>query len=228
MSKLRTRISLVAVGGILLGLAGCQTVPWLVQFFARPEKVEPVCSIPPDARMLVLVSDLELSESVDCAAIKRDLTDSLNKQLLAHEVAAEVVPYEELLELVADEPVFNQMSFGDIGNRLDADLVLYVRLKQFKLKDTDVGPSWHGELDVQVKLVDQDNHTLWPLDQPLGYAVGPVVVSGRQESSETYGVKLTEELAEEMANRIAKLFYEYEVPAGTKTRQQRQRENQDI
>ena len=224
MSKLLTRISLLVIGGILLSLTGCQLIPWLAQF-APAEKIAPVCDIPPDVRILVLVRDLELSQTADCAAIKRHLTNSLNEQLLEHNVVAEVVPYEDLLDFIEDEPVFHQLSFGEIGRSLDADLVLYIRLNRFNT-DTEMGLLRDGELDVRVKLVAPDNHTLWPLGQPGGYAPEEIRIPGTLEESQTYAVKLTEMLAEQMADQIAKLFYEYEVPAGTRARRERQQEDE--
>lgn len=226
MSKLRTRIFPLVIGGVLLSFAGCQWIPWLAQF-APPEKIAPVCDIPPDVRILVLVSDLELSETADCAAIKRDLTNSLNEQLLEHNVVAEVVPYEDLLDFIADEPVFHQLSFGEIGTSLDADLILSVKLERFGPTDTDMGLLRDGELDVRVRLVAPDNHALWPLDQE-GYAPEEIIIPGTLEESQIYAVKLTEMLAEQMADQIAKLFYEYEVPAGTRARRERQREDEDL
>jgi len=227
MTRLTIAVAAAAVAVMLLAVPGCAWIAWTAHLFARPEKVEPVCTIPPDVKMLVLISDLELSETVDCAAMKRNLTDSLSEELLAHAVATEVVPYGDLLDFIADEPVFYQMSFGEIGRKLGADLILYVRLKRFKLRDTEDSLLWRGELDVRVKLVDADDHTLWPLDQPLGYAVDPVVVSRDRQESPTYGVKLTEELGMLMADRIARLFYEHEVPPGTKARRERQEEDLD-
>ena len=226
MSKLRTRISLLVIGGILSSLTGCQLIAWLGQF-APPETVVPVCDIPPDVRILVLVRDLELSQTVDCEAIKRELTNSLNEQLLEHNVVAEVVPYEDLLDFIADEPAFHQLSFGEIGRSLDADLILDIKLKRFNT-DSEMGLLRDGELNVLVRLVDPDNHTLWPLDQPEGYDPKEIRIPSSSEESQTYTVKLTEMLAEQMADQIAKLFYEYEVPAGTRARRERQREDEDV
>jgi len=221
MTKLRTFAAVAAVAAMLLVMTGCQMAPWLAWFFAKPEKVEPVCTIPPDVKMLVLISDLELSETADCAAIKRSLTENLNEQLLEHEVATEVVSYEELLDFIAAEPTFHQLSFGEIAEKLGADLVLYVRLKQFKLRDTAISTLWRGELDVRVKLVDKNDITLFPVDTPLGHAAR-VEFSDERDESETYGATLTDMLGSEMADRIAKLFYQHEVPPGTKAQQQRE------
>lgn len=228
MMKFKTAIAAAAVGVLLLATAGCGWFPWVLNALAKPEKVEPVCTVPPDVKLLVYVHDLELSDTIDCAAIKRDLTDSINEMMLANEVVAEVVPYEDLLDFMADEPTFYQKSFGQIGTGLDAQLVLYVRLKRFKLQDTEVALLWHGELDVLIKLVDLDNQTLWPTDSPSGYPVDRVDISRDREEFRSYGVKLTEELAAAMAGNITRLFYEHEVPAGTKTRRERQEENQDL
>lgn len=223
MTRLTTAVVAAAVAVMLLAVPGCAWIAWTAHLFAPPEKVEPVCTIPPDVRLLVYVSDLALSETVDCAAIKRDLTDGLNEELLAHAVVAEVVPYGDLLDFIADEPTFYQMSFGDIAKGLDAELVLYVRLKHFSLRDDETSLLWQGNLDVVVALKDVDDHTLWPTDKPDGHPIEPPVsISRDREEFQSYGLELTEELAAQMADRIARLFYEHEVPPGTKARRERQ------
>jgi len=228
MTKLTIAVAAVAAPVMLFAAAGCNVIPWLADLFAKPEIVQPICTIPPDVRLLVYVSDLALGETVDCAAIKRHLTDSLNEELLAHEVVADVVNYEELLDFIADEPTFYQMSFGDIGKGLDVELVLYVRLKRFTLRDDETSLLWQGNLDVVVALKDMDDQTLWPTDKPDGYPVEPPVsISRDHQEFQSYGVQLTEDLAAQMADRIAKLFYEHEVPPGTSARRERQKEDLD-
>ncbi len=63
MAKLKTAIVSAAVATMLLVTAGCNMLPFFMHLFARPEKVEPVCTIPPDVKILVLVDDLKLSEA---------------------------------------------------------------------------------------------------------------------------------------------------------------------
>ena len=228
MTRLTIAVAAAVVAVMLLAVPGCAWIAWTAHLLAPNEKIEPVCTIPPDVRLLVYVSDLELSETVDCAAIKRHLTDSLNEELLAHEVVADVVNYDELLDFIADEPTFYQMSFGDIAKGLDAELVLYVRLKHFSLRDDETSLLWQGNLDVVVALKDTDDHMLWPTDEPSGHPIDPPVsISRDRQEFQSYGVKLTEELAAEMADRIARLFYEHEVPPGTKARRERQEEDLD-
>lgn len=224
--KFKTAIAAAAVGVLLLAPVGCGWVPWLITVTAKPETVEPVCTVPSDVKLLVYVNDLELSETVDCAAMKRDLTNSLNEMMLANGVVTEIVPYGDLLDFIADEPTFYQKSFGQIGKGLDAQLVLYVHLRRFKLQDTEVALLWHGELDVLIKLVDVDNQTLWPTGSLSDHPMDPVDISRDREEFRSYGVKLTEELATAMADQITRLFYEHEVPAGTKARKERQKEEQ--
>ena len=80
-----------------------------------------------------------------------------------------------------------------------------------------------------VRLVDVADHTLWPADKPDGHPIEPPVsISGDREEFRAYGVKLTEELGELMADQIVRLFYQHIVPAGTKPPHERQREDEDM
>ncbi len=222
MKKLTTTIAAALLVATLVSASGCNAIPWLANFFAKPEVVEPVCTIPEETKILVYVSDLKLSETTDCTAICRALTTSINEQMLANEVVTEVIPYEDLLRFMAGEPTFKQMDFGDIAAGMDADMVLYVRLKSFSLKDDDTALLWQGNLSAVAKLVDADNRLLWPVASPDGQPIDPVSISGERQEFQTYGVKLTEQLAAQMADQIVKFFYQHEVPPGTAARRERQ------
>lgn len=216
-NALRMTLAVAAVAAC----GGCQIIPWLAAAFAGPEKREALCELdaPPGTVLLVLVDDLRLRETVDCAAIKRDLTIHLNEELIKNHVVDAVAGYDDVIELKITEPNFDRLSPGQIGERLNADLVLYVRIEGYSLKDNQGSPLWRGYLETSVTVCDVNGRRLWPATEQ-DHAVKPVEIRLEEEMSPSYAPKLTERLGAEMADRIAKLFYDHEVPAGTGAREQ--------
>lgn len=190
-------------------LGGCAVFGWFVAQFSPPQKVDAVYTPPSGKTILVFVDDL--ANPVSYEPIKAELTKRLNKKIIENEIAAEVVPYEELLNLMAATPGFNQLHIPTVGRKLDADLVLYVEIVRFCLKDNEVSPLWHGELKTKVKIVDSRQGRLWPDDRPGGYPVEPVETRPAENPSSSYGSELTEILAERMANTISQIFYDHKV-----------------
>ncbi len=217
---------IVLLLAVLFTTAGCNTIPWLMHFFAKPEIVEPVCEIPEDVTILVFVDDLAIMEFTECEPIKRELTGAINDQLLEHEVVAGVVDYRDIIDYEADNPTYSQRLRGDIASDLGADLVLDVALTHFDLTDDEAAMHWQGELYVTIRMMELDNRVLWPTAQISGRSI-EVSLSDEGSEFESHGVQLTERVAEAMADKIVKLFYEHEVPAGTAARRQREEDDQD-
>ncbi|MHC4294948.1 MAG: hypothetical protein ACYSTL_05125 [Planctomycetota bacterium] len=212
---------------LTLSLAGCQPViGWLVNVFAPPKKVAPVYAPPPDKKVLVFVDDL--TNPVSYAPIKGLLTKRLNDRLIEHRVAADVVPHGELLTLMAATPEFNQLGIVQVGSQLGADLVLYIHIDEFSLKDNEATPLWTGKLRTKVRLIDvqkgllKQQPRLFPEDRPEGYPVKDVETPAETHPSPRYGEDLAKTLADKMADRIAKLFYEHEITAQEAREEQEQ------
>jgi len=202
---------LLPAAGLCLALGGCQGIFWLVNVLAPPQKVEALFEPPKGKVFLVFVDDIV--NPVDYQPIKQKLTDKLNEKLIQNQTAAETIRYQRLVELMADTPNFHELGVVNVGRRLGAEVVLYVQIDRFSLKESDVSPLWKGEFHTTVRVVDvkgQDN--LWPTDR-MGYPVPPLKLRPAQEDSPSYGETVAQKLADKMADRIANLFHEhYEKP----------------
>lgn len=190
-------------------LSGCAGVAWLAAILAQPKKVPAVCKVPEDKKILVLIdSDPALG---DCGQIKRALTKQLNKQFTDHKVARKTVPYVEILRLMAEAPDFYMLNAPQVGDRLGSDLVVRVIVDRFSLRDDPASLLWQGQLRVKVQLSDvKKGHRLWPKGR--GHqTISPLELPPHFASSEDYSLRVVEELAEKMSDRVAKLFYDHEV-----------------
>ncbi len=206
---------IMCFAGLMSVAAGCSGagVGWFAALFKGPEKVKATYEPPKDKKFLVFVDDL--ANPLSYEPIKRELSERLNKLLVENKVAADVVSYEQLLTLSMTDKKFNQLGVWNVGRRLGADIVMFIEVKEFRLKEYQDTELWQGNFAVEVRLIDcnapKDNVRLWPTDREKGYPVGPVETEAREESAASHGVEVANELADKMADKIDKLFHDYEV-----------------
>jgi hypothetical protein len=206
--------------GLMLLLAGCLSLcgclslfGWTVAAFAPPQTVKAKYKLPKGKKVLVLVDDIRDLERFQ--VVRQPLTRSLNRELTKARVAAETVPFDRVLDLACRQPHFHQMEVKEVGRRLGADIVLYVRVDGFSLRDHEVVTLWHGRLGVTVLVIDVAKGLLWPQDRPGGLALPDIELKEVDNPSEQYGQTVTEDLCRAAADRIAKLFYDHRAPAQT-------------
>ncbi len=199
----------VLIAASLLGVPGCAGIAWFVAQFAPPQKTKALYTIPRGTKVLVFADDP--AGALQDVSIKAELTKRLNEQIGANKIADETVPYQKLLDVLTSTPQFGLLSVSEIGKLCGADVVLYVQIDRFQLKDDRASPLWQGKFETTVKVVDVEAGRLWPKDRPDGYPIDLVETPISAESAHSYRLKLTRQLADLMADRIAKCFYEYEM-----------------
>ena len=203
----------ILLAAIAISQVRCAVVAWTVAQFKEQEKIRALYHPPRDKRFLVLV---ESRTPLNYPVIKTDLTQRINRLLVEHDLAASTVPHEMLANLAAAREDFNERAINQIGEALGADVVLYVEIDEFALKESSVSPLWRGRLSTNVWMVEcPSGERLWP-DMPprMGLPVDAVQTETVEESSKYYGRKVSEQLADMMADRIAKLFYDHKVGDG--------------
>ena len=192
-------------------LSGCQPmIGWMVNAFAPPQKIDAVYTPPEGKAIAVFVDDIKSPDRYE--PIKRELTERLNEQLIEHNIAINVASYDDMLRLMAATPEFNKLAISEVGQKLGAEMVLYVHVDRFSLRDSAASPLWRGRLQTTIHIVDVLEGRIWP-DDRLEYPVKPVTTPGTTDMSPTYETRLVKIMAIQMADRIAKLFYDHEVSA---------------
>jgi hypothetical protein len=200
--------ALVAV--LATTLAGCgPTMGWWAYVFTPKQKVDAVYDLPTGKKVMVFVDDVR--KPVTYEAIKGDLTEQINRELMDNKLASEIVPYQDILKLMSSEPNFYRMPIGSAGLKLGADLVLYVHIDEFHLRDDEMVPIWQGRMGASVRVVDCRKGRLWPDDRPEGYPVPPVDTDPASNPSPEYGTVLSKVLAAKMAKRVVGLLYDHDV-----------------
>ena len=204
----RTLALLVLLTPLAMGNASCAVVAWFAAQFAPKEKVEAEYEPPKGKKVLVFVDDI--LSPVTYEPVKIELTNQLNRQLLAHRVAGKTLSYDRLADMIAATPDFNLLSVSEVGEKLGAELVLYVQIDRFALRDDAAKELWHGRLQATVRVVEVGKGRLWPKDRPGGYPLEEVETPVSTDSSPTYGDEITRSLAAQMGEQIARLFYDHE------------------
>lgn len=211
MRQCLTLTAFAALLGLLaMSNAACAIPAVIAAKFAPPKKVPPEFELPKGKNVLVFVDDM--LNPVSYEPIKIQLTSRLNEHLVAHEVAAKTVSHDRLAALIAATPSFNLLSVSEVGQKLGADVVLYVRVDDFALKDVGAQQLWRGRIETTVRMVGVEAGRLWPKGRIAGHTMPPVEKPITVQASDSYADDLTNEMAAEMADKIAKLFYEHEEP----------------
>ncbi len=192
-------------------MGGCAAFAWLATQLAPPQTVEAVYKPPAGKTILVFVDDI--THQVSYEPLKGELTRLLGKRLRDNKVAAKTVPYEDLQRLAFSTSKFNQLAVSEVGRRLGADIVLYVQIDRFSLKDNPISPIWRGRFGATVRMVDVRKGRLWPRDREQGYPMPDLQIAPTTDPSPTYAARLSSIMAEKMAEAIANLFYDHEIRA---------------
>ena len=193
-----------------LMLTSCTLIPWAVAQIKTTKKVEAKYAVPKGKVILALVESSLVDTDQPVAML---LTERINRRFAKAKVAASTVPYSSVLDLAAATPGYGEMRPADVGKKLGADIVCYVVLYEFSLKDRSLGDLWRGKMQGAVCLVDAGTgKRLWPIGPLEGYQLKPVTTPPTAESSPDYSEELTQVLCESMADRVAKLFYDHKIP----------------
>ncbi len=187
---------------------GCTGIGWLAHVLLPLPKVKALYEIPKNKTMLVFV-DADPSQQ-EYEPIVVELTQRLNDQLEANKIVKKTIPYRRLLTLSASDPDFNNLHINEVGQKLGADLVLYVQIEKFQLRGQQIAPLWEGVFETSIRVVDVSYGRLWPKDRTGGYPLPQVRTPMEAEMSPDHRVKLARRLADLMADKIAKCFYKHE------------------
>ncbi|MBI5722860.1 MAG: hypothetical protein HZA50_02800 [Planctomycetes bacterium] len=188
---------------------GCHIPETVVLATRPPTPVEAKYRIEKGKKIFAFVDDSR--NIAPSGRIKNRMATSLNKQLTDNNVAASTVPHERLTNLMLSTPDFNNLSVSEIGRKLGADVIICVKLEKFSLKDEPVATLWNPRFETSVKVVDNRGGRLWP-DGEYNYSVEPVELPSQDRNDPNFAEELTNMLADKMADRIAKLFYNHKKP----------------
>jgi len=180
------------------------------------QRVSAKYKLPPGV-LLLLLDDRGL---VETPSFEPTVVDALAQELLRHKVAEKIVPYETIQRLRQVEPRFYERGCREVGELAGADLVLWVEVQDFALEKAPFDPERAALVTVTVKVINvlererKSKVRLWP-DTPAGYLVSAhvdVVKASRADDL----AQVERELAQTLADQVAKLFYDHHLPGNYK------------
>jgi hypothetical protein len=210
--RIAVRRVCIGIGAVLLaGASGCGPTwgAWLYIFELYPAQKKAAEFKLPKTSYLVLVDDDK--DLIQPSAAKDALVDEVARRLKEHEIAEKVTTNEELAQLRAAEPKFNERGARELGQLAHAGTVLWLNTIRFDLNndlEMLVNP---GKWAVMVRVLDSnaekaDDVRLWPKERE-GKLVESMVSAHELRKCKT--IKEAHELmAANLADEITKLFYE--------------------
>ena len=198
---------------VIIGQAGCGLTAGAALYWTglfSPPKVEPE-HVLDDRVLLILVDDPE--ERVDWPQTRAYLAESVRGQLLANEVVTRVLPADTTDRLQAAHADFPTRGCRQIGRLAGADQVLWLEVRDFYARQEITEVDVAARLAVTVKVInsrDGDDAAavrIWPV-HPQGRRISADLTVG--QVSRAKGIDaIARLLAEDVADKVAKLFYEH-------------------
>jgi hypothetical protein len=166
----------------------------------------------PAGPVLILVDDDQ--DLVQPPTTRQMLVDSLAKQLKEHKIADRVTTNEELARVRQGNAKFDQRGAREAGQLVGADTVIWLAVRQFSMENDieyAVSPAQFAATlkVVNAKAEKKDDVRLWPLDRE-GRLV-EVSVSAQDLHKLAIKTEICQKIADEMADKVAKLFYDYQI-----------------
>jgi len=206
--------SLWLVGAVLAAATGCgpDLGAWLYTLGLVPaQKVAAEFKIPAGHVLILVDDDLGLVRpSLACDA----LVDALARELTVHKAAEKITTSEQLAQLRREAPDFHTLSIREVGRRAGADTVLWMSVEDFAVEDDLEMAVTPARFVVRLKVFDARAESkadvrLWPGDRQgryLSITVNPHDVRACKNQAGVH-----QKLAADMADKIAKLFYDHTI-----------------
>jgi hypothetical protein len=165
--------------------------------------------------LLILIEDPR--GDVSDPRAMRELHATISDIFVEFKVNHRVVPWEQRERLERAEKEYSKLSIREIGEKLGAEQVLYVRVEKFSLQSEPGAPIFKGEFITRVKVLDtkqEKDVRQWPRE-PSGRRISvttPAISSEGDKSASD----VAKELAIKMGQAITEMFYEHRSLDGRK------------
>lgn len=209
-SKARVLHSLAACSLALAALtAGCNILGPAGYFIAGPESIQPVYQLPPNRATVIFVDDR--SSRVPTRTSRELIGTTAEQTILASGVIEDMVQSRLVLAAVKAERFGTPMTIAEVGQAVEADIVIYATVDQFTLS-TD-GQTFAPEASLRVKVIDaKSDSRLWPAEgTDEGTYRLSIKLPPQQGQLPTSAQRLAAEqaFARLIGDRLGKLFYEH-------------------
>ncbi len=187
--------------------AGCQQMAILGYHLTGGETIEARYKFV-DKRVALLLDDPQ--GLVLIPAVFRAVHEGVEQEFTANGVKAQLIAFEQIEKLRRQDPDFDSLSVREIGEKVGADEVLYLKVTDFRLQAEPGAPLFQGRIAVRASVLTTERRRdvrLWP--QQAGGE--EVVAETPPESSEgeTSAGDVARALSARLAGKVARLFYDH-------------------
>ena len=196
--------------GLLFLAAGCNYLVPAAYIIDGPPSIDAKYDLP-DRKTVVFVDDR--TNILSRTQLRAVIGDKVAADLMKQGLITETIASRDALAMARkDETVDKPMPISEIGQRVGADMIIYVQIRDFKLADP--GGDSLPSASASVKVIDVSGRSrLFPAPSEL--TGEPVATDMREVSADLYqstsGRRQVEDLlAAEIGSEVAKLFYKHE------------------
>lgn len=206
---LPTSLASALLAALLAALGGCNVVGAASYAAHGPGHIKPQYLF---GKQPVLVLAESWGNAGDVSSDAMQLGQLLPKTLTDHEAAIVIDP-QKLEHLRDQDPdKYARMTIDGIGRATGAKQVLYVNVRNVQVDAPGGGQTMRGQMVALVRVVDSNSaETLWPPDAQAGAIVQAQTPWIQRDDNPATAQRLMHgQMVEQMADEIAKLFYEWQ------------------
>lgn len=181
-----------------------------VAYFVQPDPEQVARFELPDVRAVIFVDDRR--NVMHPTRLRRVIADRVTNDLLEKKVLTTIISPRDVMRVSAANDRHNKpLSISELGRAVDASIVIYIEMKSFGL--TSDGQTANPIASCAVRIIDVQNKIRLFPDEQASFPVSTSLlrVSPHRISSAGEIRMLTEELAGELGDAIAKLFYRHNI-----------------
>ncbi len=207
MNRLLLKMATLA---ILVMPVACNIVTPVAYILEGPPSNDAQFTLP-DRKTVVFVDDRK--NVLSRTQLRTAIGDKVAGDLMQQELVSETITTRDAVAVARrDENMDNPLPISEIGEKVGAEVVIYVRVTSFMIAEPGGNPIPNAT--AMVKVIDVTNRArLFPEDKENpGISVASQMKEVSQDlyQSTTGRRQIEDKLADELGNRIAKVFYKHE------------------
>lgn len=199
-----------------LSLSGCNILGPMLYLAHGPEKIPQLYELEADRPTVIFFDDR--AGILPNAALRETVTHTASQILLDKHVVNHMIDAKAATAVVANEPRGDLLPISAIGQKVGADIVLYVEPELFTLSPDN--QTFLPTARLKVKVIDAANDTrLWP-DKGDGYTLD-IVAHTKQGAPPTDAASRAlaqQEFAKYVGQSLAQIFYAHEKASASDSR----------
>lgn len=209
MHHTRTIVLSLALLSLTL-ISGCNIIAPVAYAIHGPEKIQPVYTLPENAKTVVFVDDP--SSKIAQRRLRYTMSEVATHTLLEKRVLTDMLDPRGIIGAASKEDHTSRMSITELGQSVGADIVIYALVTRYSLSPES--GSYLPQAFLRVKVMDvATGQRLFP-DANFGHPLEVQIPQrpGVAPNTASDRVAIEEQLAARAGLGLAQLFYKHELP----------------